>query len=92
LTNALLLPLFFLSPVIYPLDGRTPGLGAHPTLRAFLHWGNPLVPAINAVRAPLYSGNIAWGDTAYLAVAALLSLSLGAAIFRRLDDRIAVEL
>jgi ABC-type polysaccharide/polyol phosphate export permease len=92
LTNALLLPLFFLSPVIYPLDERTPGLGAHPTLRAVLHWGNPLVPAINAVRAPLYSGEIAWADTIYLAVAAVVSLLLGAAVFRRLDDRIAVEL
>jgi ABC-type polysaccharide/polyol phosphate export permease len=92
LTNAMLLPLFFLSPIIYPLDGRTPGLGAHPTLRAILHWGNPLVPAINAVRAPLYSGSVDWGDTAYLAVAAVLSLLLGASIFRRLDDRIAVEL
>jgi ABC-type polysaccharide/polyol phosphate export permease len=92
LTNALLLPLFFLSPVIYPLDARTPGLGAHETLRTVLHWGNPLVPAINAVRAPLYSGNVAWGDTAYLAVAAAVSLALGATVFRRLDDRIAVEL
>ena len=57
-----------------------------------LHWGNPLVPAINAVRAPLYSGEIAWADTIYLAVAAVVSLLFGAAVFRRLDDRIAVEL
>jgi len=92
LVNSLLLPLFFLSPVIYPLDARTPGLGAHPTLRTALHWANPFVPALNAVRAPLYSGNVAWWDTLYLAVAAVVSLVLGAAVFRRLDDRIAVEL
>jgi lipopolysaccharide transport system permease protein len=91
--NSLLLPLFFLTPVIYPLDSRAPGLGKHPHVLELLHWGNPLAPAINAVRAPLFWGQApALGDTIYTVAAALLSLLFGAAIFRRLDDRIAVEL
>jgi ABC-type polysaccharide/polyol phosphate export permease len=93
LVNSLLLPLFFLTPVIYPLDSRAPGLGGHPHVIAFLHWANPLAPAINAVRAPLFDAQApALGDVLYTVVAAAVSLSLGAAIFRKLDDRIAVEL
>ncbi len=34
----------------------------------------------------------AWSDTLYLAVAAVVSLALGAWVFSRLDDRLAVEL
>jgi ABC-type polysaccharide/polyol phosphate export permease len=92
LVNSLLLPLFFLTPVLYPLDERAPGLGHHPTAIWLLHWLNPFAPAVNAIRAPLYSGDIAVGDTIYLAVSALVSLVVGAAVFRKLDDRIAVEL
>jgi ABC-type polysaccharide/polyol phosphate export permease len=93
LVNSLLLPLFFLSPVIYPLDGRAPGLKSHPEFIPYLHWLNPLAPAINAVRAPLFEARAPrLGDAVYAVVAAAVSLVLGAWIFRRLDDRIAVEL
>jgi ABC-type polysaccharide/polyol phosphate export permease len=93
LVNSLLLPLFFLSPVIYPLDTRAPGLGKHKELIPYLHWGNPLAPPINAVRAPLFDAHApAWGDVLYTVIAAAVSLFLGAAVFRKLDDRIAVEL
>jgi ABC-type polysaccharide/polyol phosphate export permease len=93
LVNSLLLPLFFLTPVIYPLDERAPGLGAHPDWIKFLHWANPLAPAINTIRATLFDATApAWGDVIYTIVAAVVSLLLGAWVFRRLDDRIAVEL
>jgi homopolymeric O-antigen transport system permease protein len=93
LVNSLLLPLFFLTPVIYPLDERAPGLGSHPGWIKVLHWGNPLAPAINTIRATLFEATApAWGDVIYTVVAAFLSLLLGAWVFRRLDDRIAVEL
>jgi ABC-2 type transport system permease protein len=93
LVNSLLLPLFFLSPVIYPLDARAPGLGKHKEFIPYLHWGNPLAPPINAVRAPLFDAHApALGDALYTLVAAVVSLVLGAWMFRRLDDRIAVEL
>jgi ABC-2 type transport system permease protein len=93
LVNSLLLPLFFLSPVIYPLDARAPGLGKHKDFIPYLHWANPLAPALNSVRAPLFDATApAWGDVVYVVGAAIVSLVLGAWIFRRLDDRIAVEL
>jgi ABC-2 type transport system permease protein len=93
LVNSLLLPLFFLTPVIYPLDARAPGLGKHADAVALLHWLNPLAPPINAIRATLFAHTApTWGDSIYTVAAAVVSLLLGAWVFRRLDDRIAVEL
>ena len=65
----------------------------HPTLVSFLHWGNPITPPIEAVRDVLFWGRLPhlW-DVVYLVVAAVLALVLGAWVFRRVDDRIAVEL
>src|SRR5213595_2335516 len=40
LVAALLLPLFFLTPVLYPLD--SPQISAHPKVVELIHWGNPL--------------------------------------------------
>jgi lipopolysaccharide transport system permease protein len=91
LVAALLLPLFFLTPVLYSLES-IPGVSEHPRLVDVIHWGNPLTPAIEAVRAPLFFGELpAVGDTIYLVVSALLALALGALVFTRVDDRVAVE-
>jgi lipopolysaccharide transport system permease protein len=88
---ALLLPWFFLTPVLYSLDD-VPGADAHPWLVDLIHWGNPLTPAIEAVRTPLFDGEApALGDTVYLAVASVAALALGAFVFTRVDDRVAVE-
>jgi homopolymeric O-antigen transport system permease protein len=88
---ALLLPWFFLTPVLYSLD-RIPGIEDHPRLVDLVHWGNPVTPAIEAFRDPLFFGRLpAGGDVLYLAVAALVSLALGAFVFSRVDDRVAVE-
>ena len=58
-----------------------------------LHWGNPLAPAINAIRgAALRRRRRPLGRHDLPVVAAVVSLLLGAWVFRRLDDRIAVEL
>jgi len=44
------------------------------------------------VRAPLFAGDLPhWSDALYLCVAAVLSLLLGAAVFRSVDDQIAIE-
>ena len=58
-----------------------------------MYWGNPLTPALEALRAPLYLGQVPdrW-DVVYLCVEAVVALALGAWVFRRVDDRIAVEL
>ena len=89
---ALLLPWFFLTPVIYPLGG-VPGLAQrHQTVITLLHWANPLTPAIQAIRDPLFWGRLPfWGDALYLVVAAAAALALGALVFARVDDSIAIE-
>src|ERR671913_705273 len=81
LVAALLLPWFFLTPILYSLEG-IPGVRDHPRLIDLVHYGNPLTPAIEAVRDPLFFGRMpAAGDAAYLAVSALLALALGAFVF-----------
>ena len=88
---ALLLPWFFLTPVLYSLEA-IPGVSEHPRLVDLVHWGNPLTPAIQAFRDPIFFGELpAAGDVVYLAVATVASLALGALVFSRVDDRVAVE-
>jgi ABC-type polysaccharide/polyol phosphate export permease len=87
---ALLVPLFFLTPILYPLTGSQ--LASHHTVVQFIHWANPLSPAIEAMRAPLFAGTLPrWTDVLYLVVACAVALLLGALIFRRVDDQIAIE-
>ena len=61
--TAALLPWFFLTPVLYQLEDL-PGADERPWLVDLLHWGNPVTPAIEAYRAPLYAGELpSLGDT-----------------------------
>ena len=55
LVAALLLPWFFLTPVLYSLES-IPGVEDHPGLVNLVHYANPLTPAIEAVRDPLFFG------------------------------------
>src|SRR4029079_18466143 len=88
---AALLPWFFLTPILYQLDDL-PGAESRPWLVALLHWGNPLTPAVESYRTPLYEGELPpTGDLLYLVVAAVVALALGALVFRSVDDRIASE-
>jgi lipopolysaccharide transport system permease protein len=90
LVSALLLPLFFLTPVLYPLD--SPNITAHHKVVEVIHWGNPLAPGIEALRDALFYGRLPRAaDVVYLAVAAVAGLALGAFVFTRVDDQIAVE-
>jgi lipopolysaccharide transport system permease protein len=90
LVAALLLPLFFLTPVLYPLSD--PQIASRQWVVDLIHWGNPLSPMIEALRAPLFYGDLpTLGDTVYSVVAALVALALGAYVFSRVDDQIAVE-
>ena len=89
LVASILLPWFFLTPVIWH-ESFFPG---HGTLKAVLRWGNPLTPPIEAIRDPLWRGTPPRvADVVYLVVAAVVALAVGAWVFRRVDDRIAVEL
>jgi lipopolysaccharide transport system permease protein len=90
--EALLLPWFFLTPVLYHLESIT-GFQDHHTLVQVLRWGNFVTPPIYALRAVIWEGRLpAAADLVYLAVAAVLALLAGAFVFTRVDDRIAVEL
>jgi ABC-type polysaccharide/polyol phosphate export permease len=90
LVAALLLPLFFLTPVLYPLSD--PQIASRQWVVDLIHWGNPLSPAIEALRDPLFYGELpGLADTLYTVVAALAALALGAYVFNRVDDQIAVE-
>ncbi len=92
LVGAVLLPWFFLTPILYSFDA-IPAFREHAHVVSVLRWGNPLTPAVEAIRAPLWAGAApALGDVVYLCVAALLALALGAWVFARVDDRLATEL
>lgn len=87
---ALLVPWFFLTPIIYPLTSGS--LAQHHHVIEAIHWLNPLSPAVEAVRAPLFLGTMPfWGDALYLVVACAAALALGAFVFTRVDDQIAIE-
>src|SRR5262245_27462904 len=89
LVAALLLPLFFLTPVLYPLSD--PQIASRQWVVDLIDWGNPLSPAIEALRDPLFYGELpTLGDTVYTVIAALAALALGAYVFNRVDDQIAV--
>jgi lipopolysaccharide transport system permease protein len=91
LVSSLLLPWFFLTPILYSREM----LAARGYAGAVdvLHYVNFVSPAVAAVRDPLFFGRLpAPGDVVYLATVALVALALGAWTFSRVDDRIAVEL
>ena len=90
LVAALLLPLFFLTPVLYPLSDTQ--ISQHRWVVDLIHWGNPLAPAVQALRDPLFYGRLPhlW-DVVYVVVASIAALALGALVFRSVDDQIAVE-
>ena len=91
LLAALLLPWFFLTPILYSLD-QLPGVDDYPAFAFVLHWVNFLTPPIEAMRAVLFYGDApAAGDTVYTIAAAIVALAVGALVFSRSDDRIAVE-
>ena len=86
---ALLVPWFFLTPILYGLDTVS---SSHRDVGAVIHWVNPLSPAVEAVRAPLFLGTLPrWTDALYLVVACCVSLALAAWVFGRVDDQIAIE-
>lgn len=91
LLAALLLPWFFLTPILYSL-GELPGVDEYPAAEFVLHWVNFLTPPVEAMRSVLFDGDLPGAaDTVYTAVAALVALALGARVFSRVDDRIATE-
>jgi lipopolysaccharide transport system permease protein len=93
LITAVLLPWFFLTPILYRLEDLPGGVQRYDWVVTILRWVNPVTPPIYALRDPLFYGRLphVW-DVVYLCVAAVVALGLGAWVFSRVDDRIAVEL
>ena len=90
---AALLPWFFLTPVLWRFEDLPPHVQSHHKLLELLRWGNFVTPPIYAVRDPIWLGKAPRAaDAIYLVVAAAVALALGAFVFSRVDDRIAVEL
>lgn len=90
--TAALLPWFFLTPILWS-PAHLDAAQRHRDLIQVLRWGNPVAPPIYAVRDAIWSGHLpGLGDVVYLVVAAAVALVLGAWVFGRVDDRIAVEL
>jgi homopolymeric O-antigen transport system permease protein len=90
---AALLPWFFLTPVLWRFSELPERVQQHEVLLDVLRWGNFVTPPIYAVRDSLWLGHAPRpADVVYLAVVCVVSLALGAAVFSRVDDRIAVEL
>jgi ABC-type polysaccharide/polyol phosphate export permease len=92
--TAALLPWFFISGVLFQLQGGSlPGLSSHPWLKSVLQWGNPIAPFIAAMRNVLYDGRTPSAATLlYVLTAAAIALSLGYAVFRRMQAELAVIL
>jgi ABC-type polysaccharide/polyol phosphate export permease len=91
LVSALLLPWFFLTPILYTIDNLPGAAGDYEWLANVLRYANFIAPAVDAIRDPLFFGELPrLADVVYLCVAAALSLALGAFVFSRVDDRMAV--
>jgi lipopolysaccharide transport system permease protein len=91
--TAALFPWFLLTPILWSFINVPPSEQGHHKLLDVLRWGNFIAPPIFAVRAALWSDQAPRvADMVYLAVAAVVALAIGAYVFNRVDDRIAVEL
>ena len=91
--TAALVPWFFLTPILWDFSYLQGHFQGHHKLLEVLRWGNFVTPPIIAVRDAVWLGHAPrLADVIYLAVAAAVALAAGALLFRRLDDRIAIEL
>lgn len=92
LVSTILLPWFFVTPVFYTFES-IPTVQDHPVLIDVLQYANPVTPILTAIRDPLFFGRLpSWIDVVYSVAAAAISLTAGAFVFKRVDDRLAVEL
>jgi ABC-type polysaccharide/polyol phosphate export permease len=90
---AVLIPWFFLTPILWGVATLPSSAAAHHKLIDVLRWGNFVAPPIDALREAIWLGRAPrLADVLYLAAAAFVSLALGAFVFSRVDDRLALEL
>jgi ABC-type polysaccharide/polyol phosphate export permease len=88
--TAALLPWFFITPIFFQLSTL---LHNHPAVRALLDWVNPLSPFVQLMRGILWGGGgVTWERLLYTAVAAVVVLAAGQALFQRMEGELAVVL
>ena len=92
LLAAVFLPWFFLTPIFYTFD-QLPGVQGHDRIVSVLYWGNFVTPTLQAIRDPLFFGELPRAaDVAYACAAAIVALAVGALVFKRADDHLAAQL
>jgi lipopolysaccharide transport system permease protein len=92
LVTVALVPLFLLTPIFYTFK-QLPGLDDKRLIVDLMYYGNVLVPVVEAIRDPLFFGRMpGMGDLLSAVGVGLGALTLGAVVFRRVDDRLVAEL
>ena len=86
ITQAVLLPWFFLTPLVYSLDKLPGGLDRHHALKEILRWGNPATPVIEAFRHSLLGGgSLEPAGLLYSAGCMAVVLAAGILLFSRVQ-------
>jgi homopolymeric O-antigen transport system permease protein len=92
LIATVLLPWFILTPIFYKFD-QLPGIATHPKVADILYYGNVVAPFVEAIRDPLFFGQLPQlGDVVYAFGVATGALVVAALVFRRIDDQLAAQL
>jgi lipopolysaccharide transport system permease protein len=87
---AALLPWFFITPIFF-VANQLPPVHSHPFLGTLLDWVNPIAPFMLAIRSVLFYGRAPeLGQVIYTVVAAGVVLTLGRAVFARMQGELAV--
>jgi lipopolysaccharide transport system permease protein len=91
LMGVLFLPWFFLTPVLYSLDGL-PGAADHGTVIHLLRYANPVTPYLEGIRGALLEGRVPGISLlVYTAIVGPLFAVAGLWLIQRYSDRFAVE-
>jgi len=87
---AALLPWFFVTPIFF-VATKLPPVESHPFLGTLLDWVNPVAPFMLAIRSVLFYGRAPeLGQVVYAVVAAGVALTIGRAVFARMEGELAV--
>jgi lipopolysaccharide transport system permease protein len=92
LLGVLMLPWFFLTPVLYSLD-RFPGASSHSTVIHVMRYANPVTPYVEGVRAVVLEATVPGASLLlYIFLVGPLVALLGLWVTQRYEDRVAIEL
>jgi lipopolysaccharide transport system permease protein len=91
LVGVLLLPWFFLTPVLYALD-TLPRAASHGWLIHLLRYGNPVTPYVEGIRGVLVQGDVpGLSLLVYIFLVGPVIAGLGLWVVQRFEGRFAVE-